>query len=68
GNNANNVLDGGGEGADVLTGLGGDDTLLSDNDPAVFDEQVDRLDGGTHVNGDTCGYDAEDIAVNCELS
>lgn len=68
GNAANNIIFGG-EGRDVLRGLGGDDVLLSDSLPGTTsDEATDSLDGGTHVNGDTCGYDAEDTAVNCEIN
>jgi Ca2+-binding RTX toxin-like protein len=67
GNAGNNVLTGG-EGRDVLRGLGGDDVLLSDTLPGVTSDAVtDSLDGGAHVNGDTCGYDAEDTAVECEI-
>jgi hypothetical protein len=29
---------------------------------------ADSLDGGAHVNGDTCGHDAEDTATNCEIT
>ncbi|SDT75208.1 calcium-binding protein [Actinoplanes derwentensis] len=69
GNAANNVLNGGGEGADILRGLGGDDTLLSDNQAAgISDEEVDVLDGGAHVKGDKCGFDAEDSVTNCEIT
>ncbi|WP_430781247.1 calcium-binding protein [Actinoplanes sp. G11-F43] len=69
GNSANNVLNGGWGGADILRGLGGDDTLLSDNErTGVSDGAIDTLDGGPHVKGDTCGYDPEDAATNCELT
>jgi Ca2+-binding RTX toxin-like protein len=67
GNAANNIIVGG-EGRDVLRGLGGDDVLLSDALPGTAsDGKADSLDGGVHVNGDTCGYDPEDTAVNCEI-
>jgi len=43
--------------------------LLSDTLPGTTsDEATDSLDGGTHVNGDTCGYDPEDTEVNCEIN
>lgn len=68
GNAANNIITGG-EGRDVLRGLGGDDVLLSDTLPGTTsDGETDSLDGGVHVNGDTCDYDAEDTAVNCEIN
>lgn len=68
GNAANNIITGGPQGRDVLRGLGGDDTLLSDTlEGTTSEEEIDSLDGGAHVNGDTCGYDAEDTAVNCEI-
>jgi Ca2+-binding RTX toxin-like protein len=68
GNAANNTITGG-EDRDILRGLGGDDVLLSDTLPGTTsDGAADSLDGGAHVNGDTCGYDAEDTAVNCEIN
>lgn len=67
GNAANNVLNGGWAGADVLRGRGGDDTLRSDRERlGVSDGAADTLDGGSHVKGDTCGFDTEDTAINCE--
>ncbi|MDR6324747.1 Ca2+-binding RTX toxin-like protein [Actinoplanes couchii] len=69
GNNANNVLDGGDEGADVLRGLGGDDTLISNTlGNGISDEQVDILDGGAHIKGDRYSADREDSVVNCEIA
>ena len=68
GNAADNVITGA-EVHDVLRGLGGDDVLLSDTLPGTASDGVaDSLDGGAQVSGDTCGYDAEDTAISCEIN
>ncbi|HWS35826.1 MAG TPA: calcium-binding protein [Actinoplanes sp.] len=69
GNNGNNVVNGGRAGADVLRGLGGDDTLLSDSLPiGESDKQVDILDGGAHVTGDRHRAGPEDTVVDSEIA
>jgi hypothetical protein len=52
-------------GPDSLSGEDGDDTLNSKDNNVSGN---DSLDGGPHVNGDTCTTDAKEKAiVNCEL-
>ncbi|GGN34354.1 Ca2+-binding RTX toxin-like protein [Actinoplanes campanulatus] len=68
GNAANNVIIGGDDSADTIQGGAGDDRLIAGSEPGTTaDGGRDALDGGTHVSGDACSYNAdEDTAINCE--
>jgi Ca2+-binding RTX toxin-like protein len=63
GGSGNDAVVGNG-GPDSLLGVGGDDALNSKDNTSGND----FLDGGSHLNGDTCTTDATEKSIaNCEL-
>jgi Ca2+-binding RTX toxin-like protein len=68
---ANDTLNGG-TGNDSVVGSGGGDNLFGDEDDDTLNSKDnvsgnDTLDGGLHVNGDSCTTDATENSIsNCE--